>query len=411
MKYGLWVKREERIVKMIAMFSMVGLCVGTLRADEVKAVSMNPILVSMESNKWIKLHEQKQGDKVRFRMQEHGGSCFDTKRCRFVLFGSNTHGKDWTNTPLIFDVVAGEWSSVYPSDSKETYTTNAAGLPVAGPNGDHPWAMHTFGTMNYDPDRDEMVVAIADTHMVPGRFTDALKGIWGKVKRHPTWTFHFSDNTWAPLECEAVNFFPYCSAWDSDRKVVVGYGGPGIWELGGEPRTWKKIEGKSLMGWHDNAVYDSRNKAVVVFGSHENSNDIVIYRPSNGEHKKMPTPGDRPPKDQHNPMCFDPVSGRTVVLVDHILDAETRKAQAETWLYDLATDSWKQMKTATLPFALGMNYCMEYDPRHNVCLLMAQAPAGNSTAITMFALKVEGAYCDRESLDAALERYYGRDCR
>lgn len=374
---------------MLAAGALAATGDGIVPSGAAAAPRLNPILVGLATNQWVKLHAQKPDDKVRFKMQEHGGSCFDTKRCRFVLFGSNTHGRDWTNTPLIFDVVAGEWISLYPSDARETYTTNAAGLPVAGPNGDHPWATHTFGTLNYDPDRDEMVVACWDVHMTPGRFTDALKHVWGQVKRHPTWTFRFADNKWVPLDCAAVNYFPHCTAWDSDRKVVVGYGGAGIWELGGEPRAWKKIVGGTLMGWHDNAVYDSRNKAVVVFGSNENSNDIVVYRPASGEHRKMPTPGERPPKDQHNPMCFDPESGRVVVVVDRPIEGSAGKAQAETWLYDLATDSWRQITTATLPFGLGMNYCMEYDPLHKVCLLMAPAPSGGSTAITLFALKIE----------------------
>ena len=104
------------------------------------------------------LHEQKPGDAVKFKTQEHGSGCFDIKRGRIVLFGSNTHGKDWNNSPMIFDVAKMEWTRVYPNDSKETYKANADGLPVAGEKGDHPWAMHTFGAVEYDPKRDEMVV-------------------------------------------------------------------------------------------------------------------------------------------------------------------------------------------------------------------------------------------------------------
>ena len=34
------------------------------------------------------------------------------------------------------------------------------GLPVAGDDGDHPWAMHTFGAVVYDTARDEMVAPV-----------------------------------------------------------------------------------------------------------------------------------------------------------------------------------------------------------------------------------------------------------
>jgi hypothetical protein len=360
---------------------------------------LNPKLLELEPNRWHKLHEQqpglpapasaKAGDPVRFQRQEHGGSCFDSRRGHLILFGSNSHGRDWTNSPLLFDPATCKWTRLYPDDPKETYAVNNDGLPVAGQKADHPWAMHTFGTVVYDPERDEMIVCCYDAHMVPGRFTDALKDVWGKVKRHPTWTFDLAKHEWRPLPCEAQHFFPYTATYDSDRKVIVGYRPDGIYELAGEPREWKKVAPKGFFGWHTNAAYDSRNKAVVVFGSNENSNDVVVLRPATGEHRKMPTPGQRPPKDQHSPMCFDPQSGRVVVVVDHKLEeGPPPKAQAETWLYGLAADAWTQLPDATLPFPCGMNYNMAYDPNHRVCLLVTGG-YGQPTAV--WALRVDVA--------------------
>lgn len=344
-------------------------------------------IVAAPQNQWVKLHEQTKNDEVRFSRQEHGGSCMDTKRCRFVLFGSNTHGRDWVNSPLIFDVVNERWTKLYPDDHKSTYRADEKGMAVAGENGDHPWTMHTFGTVIYDPGRDEMVVCCYDSHMVPGRFCNDLKDVWNTIKLHPTWTFSFADNKWKALECKPTHFFPHACAWDSDRNTIVGYGGPGIWELSGEPREWKKITGDRLCGWHNNAVYDSKNKAIIVFGSNENSNDIIVYRPDTGEHKKMATPGLRPPKDQHNPMCFDPELGCTVVLVDKRDEGEgkVKTGVSETWLYDLAEDAWTQVEGATLPFLHGMNYNMEYDPRHKACLFVV---GGYHQTTAVYAIKL-----------------------
>ena len=89
----------------------------------------NPRLLNLPANQWVAIHQQKPGDAVRFKRQEHGGSCFDSRRCRVVLFGSNTHGEDWTNSPLIFDVVVGSWSRLYASRSASgqghrTYTSS-----------------------------------------------------------------------------------------------------------------------------------------------------------------------------------------------------------------------------------------------------------------------------------------------
>lgn len=353
-------------------------------AEPTSESKRNPALLGLAPNRWVKIHEQKPGDEVRFVRQAHGGSCFDTKRGRLILFGSNTHGKDWTNSPLIFDPVELKWLRLYPNDPPETYGVNERGLPVAGVERKHPWAMHTFDAVEYDPRRDEVVVCCYPAHMVPGRFSNALRDVWGKVKRHPTWTFRLEDSTWVPLECEAVHFFPYATAFDTDRNVVLGYSPGGVYELGGEPRTWKQVVKGGMLGWHNSAAYDSRHKALINFGSHQNSNDIVVYFISTREHKKMPTPGVRPPPDQHSPMAFEPRLGQTVVLVDHVLEKDEQgratKGQTETWCYDLGRDMWTQIESATLPFLCGMNYNMEYDPGHEV-LLLVTGDYGTSTAV------------------------------
>lgn len=366
---------------MCSLICVVTAASCTTAAEE--DVTESPMLLKLEPGKWTKIHEQKKGDKVRFMRQAHGGSCFDTKRGRLILFGSNTHGRDWKNTPFFFDLVKLEWARLYPPDPKATYKVNEKGLPVAGEKGDHPWAMHTFGAVEYDPERDEMVVACAPKHMVPGRFSNALKDLWGKVKRHPTWTLRLDTNEWVALDCKPVHFFPYCTAFDTDRNVVIGHSPSGVFELGGEPRKWTRVVRGGKFGWHTNAAYDAKHKALVVFGTNKNANDIVTYSVETGEYKMMPTPGDRPPKDQHNPMAFHPKLGKTAILVDHVLERDGRKvtkARTETWLYDLGVDEWERVETATLPFGCGMNYNMEYDPEHGV-LLLVTGSYGDATRV------------------------------
>jgi len=355
---------------------------------------LNPALVNLQPNRWLTLHEQKQADAVVFRRQGHGGSCFDTKRGRLVLFGSDTHGKDWLNSPLPFDPVSCTWGRAYPDDRPETYAVDANGIPVAGQKRDHPWTTHTFGGVLYDPSRDEMVVVCHPGHMVPGRFTNAVKHLWPQIKRHPTWTYRLAEGRWVPLPCEAVSFFPFAAAFDTDRNVAIGYRPDGVYELAGEPRAWRKITGPGLFGWHNNCAYDARHKALIVFGTNQLSNDVVVYRPATKEHRKMPTPGVRPPADQHTPMAFEPRIGRTVVIVDRTLDSPgaegtpkgPAKRQAEVWLYDLGADAWRQEPSATLSFGCEMNYNLEYDPHHKV-LLLVTGGYGRPTAVR--ALRIE----------------------
>lgn len=344
-------------------------------AHGADARRQNADLLKLPGGRWIKIHEQKSGDAVTFGHQAHGGSAFDSRRGRLVLFGSDTHGKDWSNSPRFFDLASLTWSQLYPDDDPSTYRVNAEGLPVAGPKGDHPWAMHSFGAVAYDSERDELIVASYPKHMEPGRFSDALAHVWPQVRRHPTWVLRMESGLWQPLEANAVHLFPYCAAFDSDRGVLVGYAKHGVYELSGPPRSWRKVADRGLTGYHNNAVFDSRNWAIVVFGSQEDSNDIVAFEPTAGLHLKMTTSGLRPPKDQHAPMAYHPGLERTVVLVDR------DKARTETWSYDLAFDRWAPHSEAGLPFPLGMNYNMEYDAQHELLLLVAKAPDSGATSV------------------------------
>lgn len=261
----------------------------------------NPVLANLPEGRWIRIHEQKSSE-LRFRRQPHGGSCFDTKRGDLILFGSDSHGRDFTNSPLRFSTIDLKWSRDYDDDPREAYTVTDEGLPVAGPNRDHPWATHTFGSVVYDESRDEMIVPIFDDHLVPGRFTDAFAQLWPLIKRKPTWTYSLATAKWSPLPGDGVSCFPYCATYDSDRQVIVAVRPDGIHELAGEPRVWKRATRHGFFGWHTNCAYDRRSRAVVVFGSNENSDEIAAYFPQSGEYRKQPTPGRRPPKDQHNPM-------------------------------------------------------------------------------------------------------------
>jgi hypothetical protein len=361
----------------------------TAVAAESGQPAKNPRLVQLPSNRWVELHVQQPDDDIRLRRQGHGGSCFDTKRGRLILFGSDTHGKNWENSPLVFDPVTATWRRLYPFDPPETYHVTEEGIPVAGKLGKHPWAMHTFGAVVYDPQRDEMVVACYPAHMVPGRFTNALEKVWPKVRQHPTWTFDLAARKWRPLKCEPVHFFPYCAAYDRNRQVILGHRPEGVYELSGEPRRWKRLTQRTfLRGWHTNCVFDARHKALVVYGHNENRNDVEVFFPVTGEHRLMPTPGTRPPEDQHNPMAFEPAIGQTVVVVDGSTGGADATV-AETWLYDLGKDSWSQLSTATLPVGCGMNYNLEYDPNHE-CLLLVTGGYRQQTAV--WALKIR----DRE---------------
>lgn len=348
-----------------------------LLGTNVPAQPRNPVLSSLPTGQWVRIHEQKPGDAVVFIRQAHGGSTFDRKRGRLVLFGSDTHGEDWTNSPLFFDLNTLTWSRLYPDDDPATYRVNAEGIPVAGPNGDHPWAMHTFGALVYRDAHDDIIVASYPQHLVPGRFTNAMAHVWPHIRRHPTWRLDLATGRWQPLTIEAQHFFPYAVAYDRHRDLVYGYKAEGIFSLGGNPQVWRKALSPGLTGYGNNMVYDVRHRVFILFGSSGGNNDIVVYDPRGQMHRRMATPGTRPPSGESTPMAFHERLGKTLVIVDEGAGADRR---ARTWAYDYSRDAWQHIDPATLPFPVTMNYNMVYDPREDL-LVLVTGPTGGPTAV------------------------------
>jgi len=344
--------------------------------------TINSALLDLVPQRWVEIHRQQPHDAVNFVRQMHAGSAFDTRRGRIVVFGSDTHGVDWTNTPLFFDVASLSWSRAYPNDAPSSYRVSADGYPVAGIDGMHPWAMHTYAAVTYDRLNDQLVVASYPQHLEPGRFTDAMAHVWPAIRRHPTWLFDLGAERWRTLPSAAVHFFPYATAYDSHRAVVIGYRPDGIYELPmSEPNpAWRRVARASNGDYHTNAVYDSRRRLFIVAGSQRLSNHVIVYDPERHRDRVMRTPGARPPAFQHAPMAFHERKGVTVVLVDRALDASSqddrRSARAETWLYDAGADAWSQVEGVQLPFGLGMNYNMHYDGLHDILLLVTDHPEG-----------------------------------
>lgn len=358
---------------------------------EAPSVARHPDLMDLPPGRWVKIHQQRSGDAVTFKRQRHGGSAFDTRRGRLVLFGSDTHDiaeGAWLNAPLVFDMNRLAWTRAYPADPISTYRVSAGGLPVAGPDGSHPWAMHTFGAVTYDPARDAVVVSSWPAHLEPGRFTSALAAMWSSVARHPTWLWHPATGRWEALPGDPVHFFAAATAYDNRRNVVLGYRGDGIYALQTSAGQWRRELKGGLLGWGNNAVFDTANGVLIGFGSHAQENDIVVYDPATGLHRKMPTPGPRPPGRVYVPMAFHAGAGRTVVLINQPPGPDSLVGGTESWHYDYARDTWTHVAGADLPFAIGMNYNLAYDPGHDLLVLVATPP--DKTLPAVWALKLTG---------------------
>jgi hypothetical protein len=348
---------------------------------------LNRALAHQPQGRWVQIHAQQPGDAVTFRRQAHAGSAFDTKRGRIILFGSDTHGDDWTNSPLYFDVGSSIWTQAYPNDDSATYRVTNKGMPVAGPAAaPRPWAMHTFAAVTYDERYDRVIVASYPQHLEPGRFTDAMAAVWPRIVRHPTWSFDLTTERWQSLRSPAVHFFAYATAYDLHRGVVIGYRPDGIYELSAHQKTprWRYVAPASHRAYHTNIVYDSWRRRFMIAGSHRMTNDVIVYDPRARKERLMPTAGVRPPPFQHAPMAFHSGKGVLVVLVDEVPHSE--RGITVTWTYDPDVDSWNRLDGATLQGPLGMNYNLHYDSAYDVLLLVRDAAEGSGTSV--WALKL-----------------------
>ncbi len=313
--------------------------------------------------RWVKIHQQKPEDAVFFKRQEHAGSGFDTLNSRLYIFGSNTHGENWDNAVYWFDMNTLRWSQSHPADRPETYSVNSLGIPVAGKQHNHPWAMHSFAAITFDILHRQLVIASYPGHLSPDRYGQSLAGLWRQIKKQPTWLYDPAANRWQYYAGKPQQFFPYTIVYDSDRGVVTGFKPNGIFDWQGEVFGWKKIGDRAMQQWHTNGVYDSVNHVFVFYGGSAMKNAVYVYKAGDKAVEKMPTLGVRPPAGQSVPLAFHKKSGQMVALVD-------TENNAQTWLYDYKTDRWQRLK-ADFPYSVGMNYTMEYDSRHDVVVLVS----------------------------------------
>lgn len=354
---------------------------GSLDGVEVVALQPAPSathntdLLRLPQGVWTKIHQQSGDGQATFKRQLHGGSAFDARRGRLMLFGSDTHREDWDNTVRFFDVSALRWSQSYPEDDPQTYRVNADGVPVAGIAGQRPWAMHAFDAVEYDPQADTLVVSSQPQHMAPDKPWGMDKALWKQIKRHPTWLYSIADNRWQALPAKMPKFFPYATTFDPNRNVVIGTNPDGFWELAGAPPSWRRIAKGTPRAWHTSAAYDADRDTVVLFGTNKRSNAVWQYRRGDKAGRKMPTPGQRPPGGESVPLVYHAGLQRIVALV-----ANRQTKTTETWLYATADDTWTRVASGDLPFNIGMNYHAAYDERHDLLLLVANLP-GDPVAV------------------------------
>lgn len=328
---------------------------------------------SLPKNQWIKIHQQMPEDVVHFFRQPYAGSAFDNHRANLLVFGGKTNDDDFGNAIYAFDMNKLQWQTISPSDSITTYSVNEKGIPVAGLQNNHPWAINTHGGIEYDSLYDGLVIASSPQQFASNKSAGKnLESIWNSIKQNPTWSYSFIEKKWVSNESNGADFYAYTMSYNSDRDVITGFRSNGVFDFS-RNSGWKKVANSNYNQWATNSVYDSANHAFILYGGNAMKNDVYVYTSGDASTKKMPTiGGERPPAGSSVPLAFHSQIKKTVAVINV-------GNMAQTWLYDLKKDQWERLE-ADFPFNVGINYNLEYDAVHNVIVFIAN-PAHEETSV------------------------------
>lgn len=118
-------------------------------------------------------------------------------------------------------------------------------------------------------------------------------------------------------------------------------------------------------------VYDTYGQQVILFGgqtSQAGFNDTWVYDPVVESWTQLNPAGELPPARAEHAMAFDPHTRKVVVFGGY---AGGSTSLDDTWVYDLATNSWTEMSfdhTQPLPSARS-RHAMVYDPANDRAVL------------------------------------------
>lgn len=367
-------RRGARLVPALAAALLMGAC-G--EGSPPAGPPGEAVFADLPVNRWVRVHE---ADALPWHRQGHAGSAYDSTRGELLLFGSDTHGRNWDNSVHHFDPSTLGWRRSHPPAPPESYRLAEGARAVAGPEGNQPWAMHTYDGVLYDALEDALFVASIPLHNPRRRdFQSELRPV--------SWHYDLAAGRWRALPAPR-SFFASASAYDERRETIVVYSG-GIWELGPDRRQWLQASRESHHSLHYTMAYDSRTATFAVFGDSRRERareGVWIYHPGTlpgdaGRWEHRRPGGDTCPPDQHYPVAYSPDHGVYLLLPD---EGGAEAERAVTCVYDPTRDRYRRLPEATLP-AQGMNFMMVYDRSREAFLLVT---GGHAEATTVRALRL-----------------------
>lgn len=355
--------------------------------------------VDMMANRWVPL-ETSGRNPVTYRA-DHGGAAYAPDSNTVLLFGSDSHLRNFDNRVLELRLNDLSWNRPYAGSPRFAQRTDARGRRIAGIDQLLPWPMHIYDAMVYDTSNDEMLVFSGAKHSfiaTPGDQSD------------PVWAYSPILESWRiveTIEGEDPNFFAAGAVFDSVRDTIVAYGSTadvtpfiplgsefeivrtGVWELGPDRKTWVLASpGVHHWGWF-NAEYDKSNRAMIVVGGNKNDSAIWQYETgrqfgAEGKWEKRAPVGDDCPGGYYFPASYD--SKHEVTL---FMPPDRSGKVTATCIYDAGKNITYRLPDADLPW-VGLNYTLVYASKIDLFILVTGSfSRGEPTSVWALRLDTE----------------------
>jgi len=327
---------------------------------------------------------------------------YDSSSNKIVLFGGDVNNNRKDDT-WVYDVASDTWTQKSPSTkpsarSKHAMAYDSANNKVVlfgvfdGSFDDETWvydvtsdtwtqkspstkpSVRTPHTMAYDSANNKVVL-----------FGGASDGSYN----NDTWLYDYGTNIWTERSkgtkpgARAVSSAHM--VYDSTNDNVILFGGAGsgserkddtwLYDVSSDVWTQKSPSTKPSPRAGHTMVYDSANEKVVLFGGYDGSlDDETWVYDVPGDTWTQQNPGTKPAVRKEHGMAYDSANNKVVLFGG----ADDGGARDDTWVYDVASDTWDQKSPSTKPSA-RYHSGMAYDPENEKVILFGGTSGTDET--------------------------------
>ncbi|HUE71908.1 MAG TPA: hypothetical protein VMP01_13565 [Pirellulaceae bacterium] len=177
------------------------------------------------------------------------------------------------------------------------------------------------------------------------------------------WTYDLGENKWRNMRpLPTAHPRPLrCASYDTDRRVIVLFGGEGshegTWTYDPWTNEWKKMSPPEEPAPRSggNMAYDQKHKLHILFGAQfDDDQHTWAYDLAKNEWRDMQPP-QMPPTDKNDAvLTYDASAGQVLAIAKVTTGKDEEATHAlETWAYDAGENRWTKMNPQREPDPTG----------------------------------------------------------